>query len=107
MRRSKDAKFDREAYEAQKEKMGDQFVEGSDGAVTDFQPDAERVDAMVAELAKQGSKRKEFHRRRTFKEEKDITFINEENRKFNRQLEKHYGKATAAIKDALERGTAL
>lgn len=90
--------------------MGDDFYE-SGGAVSEekpfHRPSADRLDAMVSELAKQGDKRKEFHRRRTFKEDKDITFINEANRQLNKNLEKHYGKATAAIKDSLERGTAL
>lgn len=109
-RRSRDVVHDREAYEAQKEEMGEGFYEesgesGSSGA--GFKPSAERMDAMVAELTKQSQKRKDFHRRRSFKEEKDITFINEANRKLNKQLDKYYGKATAAIKDSLERGTAL
>lgn len=108
-KRSKDAIFDRSAYEAQKEALGDDFYEAGNasehGGV--YQPSRDRIDAMASELAKQGAKRKEFHRRRTFKEEKDITFINEDNRKLNKQLEKHYGKATASIKESLERGTAL
>lgn len=108
-RRSKDAKFNKEAYEAQKEALGDDFYAEAHevSAPTAFQPEAERIDAMASELSKQGEKRKQFHRRRSFKEEKDITFINEANRKLNRQLDKHYGKATAAIKESLERGTAL
>ena len=109
-RRSKDVVHDREVYEAQKKAIGDDFYdEGESGSFSGlgFKPSADRMDAMVSELAKQGQKRKDFHRRRTFKEEKDITFINEANRKLNKQLEKSYGKATAAIKDSLERGTAL
>lgn len=108
-RRSKDATFDRSAYEAQKEALGDDFYEG--GGDTDasaaHRPSRDRMDAMVAELSKQGGKRKDFSRRRTFKEEKDITFINEANRQFNKKLEKHYGKTTASVKESLERGTAL
>lgn len=105
-RRSRDVVHDREAYEAQKEALGDDFYAEA-GSATVFQAEGERVEAMVAELKKQDSKRREFSRRRTFKEEKDITFINEANRRLNKQLDKHYGKATAAVKDALERGTAL
>jgi pre-mRNA-splicing factor SYF2 len=107
-RRSRDVIHDRTAYEAQKEALGDDFYSDvSTASVSTFKPDSARVDAMVAELDKQGQKRREFHRRRAFKEEKDITFINEANRKFNKQLEKQYGKATAAIKESLERGSAL
>jgi len=108
-RRSRDAKFNKEAYEAQREALGDDFyAEAHQVSVTSsFKPDTDHIDAMAAELKKQADKRSQFHRRRTFKEEKDITFINEANRKLNQQLDKHYGKATAAIKDSLERGTAL
>ena len=107
-RRSKDAIFSKESYESQKQALGDDFYAETDvTTVSTYKPDSERMDAMVAELAKQGTKRKEFHRRRTFKEEDDVTFINEANRQLNQKLDRQYGKATASIKESLERGSAL
>jgi predicted transcriptional regulator len=48
-----------------------------------------------------------FSRRRTFKDEKDVTSIDERNQKFNEKLERNYSKYSNEIKGNLERGTAM
>jgi len=53
------------------------------------------------------SKRAKYSRRRAFDEDEDIDYINERNMKFNKKLERFYGKYTAEIKQNLERGTAI
>ena len=53
------------------------------------------------------SKRSKYSRRRAFDEDADIDYINERNMKFNKKLERFYGKYTAEIKQNLERGTAI
>ena len=40
-------------------------------------------------------------------EDKDITYINERNRKFNEKIDRSYSKYTQEIKQNLERGTAI
>lgn len=52
-------------------------------------------------------KRQKFSRRRAHDEDADIDYINERNAKFNKKLERFYGKYTAEIKQNLERGTAV
>jgi len=53
------------------------------------------------------SKRAKYSRRRPYDEDADIDYINERNMKFNKKLERFYGKYTAEIKQNLERGTAI
>ena len=68
---------------------------------------AENVDRMVAELEAQKKKRADFSRRRTHREARDVTHINDRNEHFNKKLDRAYGEHTAEIKANLERGTAL
>ncbi len=67
----------------------------------------EAVDKMVDDLEKQIDKRSKYSRRRAHDEDEDIDYINERNMKFNKKLERFYGKYTAEIKQNLERGTAV
>ena len=53
------------------------------------------------------SKRSKYSRRRAFDPDSDIDYINERNMKFNKKLERFYGKYTSDIKQNLERGTAV
>ena len=53
------------------------------------------------------AKRSKYSRRRAFDPDSDIDYINERNMKFNKKLERFYGKYTADIKQNLERGTAV
>ena len=52
-------------------------------------------------------KRSKFSRRRQHDEEENIDYINDRNMKFNKKLERFYGKYTTEIKQNLERGTAI
>jgi len=52
-------------------------------------------------------KRSKYSRRRTYDPDEDIDYINERNMKFNKKLERFYGKYTTEIKQNLERGTAV
>jgi pre-mRNA-splicing factor SYF2 len=65
------------------------------------------VDHMAEEIEERVEKRNVFSRRRAFNDEKDITSINERNRRFNEKLERNYGKYASEIKSNLDRGTAL
>lgn len=48
---------------------------------------------MISKLFQaQIAKRKNFHRRRMHDEDKDITYINERNRKFNEKIDRSYSK---------------
>lgn len=51
--------------------------------------------------------RKKFSRRRTFREDAEITYINEENEVFNKKISRAYDQHTKEIKASFERGTAL
>lgn len=65
---------------------------------------------LAADLAKTEAKRKSFHRRRAFVEDRaDISFINDGNLRYNRSLKRAYDgfEQVRKIKDSLERGTAL
>jgi hypothetical protein len=68
-------------------------------------PDA--VDAMVAELNAKQSQRASFSRRRAFRTDADVDYINSRNAHFNKKIERAFGTHTAEIKANLERGTAL
>ncbi|XP_049849140.1 pre-mRNA-splicing factor syf-2-like [Schistocerca gregaria] len=108
-KRSEAVQFSPSQYEAQRLALGDEeFYAGADSLnVHQTKPDDALVEEMVQELQQQQKRREKYHRRRPYKGERDITYINEENKRFNQQLEKHYGKFTSEIKDSLERGTAL
>lgn len=104
-RRQKSLNYSREEYEKQREKYGEGFYEGTD--MSNVNDKQENIDKMVEELEKQEKKRKNFHRRRAYKEDEDVTYINEENRRLNIKINRFYDKYTEDIKESLERGTAL
>ncbi|GFU30008.1 pre-mRNA-splicing factor syf2 [Nephila pilipes] len=107
-RRTKKLKPDMEAYIKEKEKMGEAFYPTKDTIIHGMQGDSkESIDNMVEDLEKQIEKHSKFSRRRRFNDDADINYINERNMKFNKKLERFYGKYTAEIKQNLERGTAV
>lgn len=67
----------------------------------------EAVEAMVAELNAKQAQREAFSRRRAFRMDADVDYINERNAHFNKKIDRAFGKHTAEIKANLERGTAL
>ncbi|XP_065837691.1 pre-mRNA-splicing factor syf2-like [Oscarella lobularis] len=100
---------DVEAYDAQKEKLGDDFYATANTILDPLltAPSKEGVDRMVNDLEKQAAKRAKFSRRRQFFDDADIDYINERNMKFNKKASRYYNKFTAEIKQNLERGTAV
>lgn len=53
------------------------------------------------------SKRKDFSRRRAFKDDADVDYINAGNADFNKKIKRAYDQYTVEIKQNLERGTAV
>lgn len=106
-KRTANISVDMAQYEAAKEadpefyREGDSLLYGQAPKVSE-----EAVDRMVAELNERQKKRKEFSRRRTHYESRDVDSINDRNAHFNKKLERSYGQFTAEIKQNLERGTA-
>ncbi|KAF8070918.1 PCKR1 [Scenedesmus sp. PABB004] len=67
----------------------------------------EAVDAMVAELNAKAAQRAAFSRRRAFRSDADVDYINSRNAHFNKKIQRVFGEVTAEVKANLERGTAL
>ena len=109
-RLTKSLQPDMDHYKRLKEEVGEEvFYAGRDTVIQGAVPkdDPEKVDKMVQDLEKQMEKRSKYSRRRAYDADADVDFINERNSKFNKKLERFYGKYTQNIKDNLERGTAL
>ncbi|XP_067947700.1 pre-mRNA-splicing factor syf2-like [Watersipora subatra] len=102
-------KPDMKEYAEKKEKMGDAFYADVDTlGLEEMHKDTEEgIDKMCDDLEKQIEKRAKYTRRRTHDDDADIDYINTRNAKFNKKLERFYGKYTTEIKQNLERGTAL
>ena len=67
----------------------------------------ERVQALVEDMHEAALRRTKWSRRRTFNEERDVTYINKRNEVYNKKIERAFDPYTAEIKANLERGTAL
>ncbi|XP_063954264.1 pre-mRNA-splicing factor SYF2-like [Lytechinus pictus] len=107
-RLTKQMKPDLDGYERQKEKLGDDIYPDQDTLTqVEFKDTEEGINRMVDDLNKQIEKREKYSRRRAFNEEDDVDYINERNMRFNKKIERFYGKYTAEIKQNLERGTAV
>ena len=98
-----------EEYEKQKSELGDSVYATANTLLTEqsSKPSEEAVDRMVDDLEKQAAKRAKFSRRREFRQDADVDYINERNRKFNVKAGRFYDKYTSEIKQNLERGTAI
>lgn len=96
-KRLRDMPFDKELYE-------EQMKNGIDMSKIDTE---ERKNLLKNDIEQQQEKRNHFSRRRNFYEEQNVDYINERNRKFNKKLERFFGKDSAEIKANLERGTAI
>ena len=70
-------------------------------------PTKTALDKLSSDVKGQMKKRDQYHRRRMFDPDAPIDYINERNRKFNKKLDRFYGKYTEDIKEDLERGTAI
>ena len=101
---------DMDEYERDKRAMGAAFYADADEyvhGVTGADVPQDKIDRMAAELEAQKQKRANFSRRRTHRDDADVTHINERNEHFNRKIERAFGEHTREIKANLERGTAL
>ncbi|RKP26013.1 SYF2 splicing factor-domain-containing protein [Syncephalis pseudoplumigaleata] len=78
-----------------------------DYASVDNKPSEAAIDRLVADVNKQIEKRAKFSKRRTQRDDEDVTYINDTNKKFNRMVSRAYDKYTSEIQENLERGTAL
>lgn len=96
-KRLRDMPFDKELYE-------EQMKNGIDMSKIDTE---ERKNLLKNDIEQQQEKRNNFSRRRNFYEDQNVDYINERNRKFNKKLERFFGKDSAEIKANLERGTAI
>jgi len=67
----------------------------------------ERVQALVEDMHEAALRRTKWSRRRTFHEERDVTYINRRNEVYNKKIERAFDPYTAEIRSNLERGTAL
>jgi hypothetical protein len=66
-----------------------------------------RLSRLVEDIEAQKNKRDNFKRRRTEVEEKDVDYINERNKNFNKKLERNFSKYATEIKANIERGSAI
>ncbi|KAJ7065284.1 SYF2 splicing factor-domain-containing protein [Mycena amicta] len=73
----------------------------------DNKPSEEQIDRVVSKISKDIEKKGKFSRKRTNEETGDITYINEQNRVFNKKIGRFYDKYTQDLRESFERGTAL
>lgn len=68
----------------------------------------EKLDLMASDVLKQREKRAEFSRKKGGNDvDKDLDYINDRNRVYNKKLERNFGNTTAQTKANLERGSAI
>lgn len=104
--------FDQSEYNKQMkllENIKENSIEDTNTKINNdlFTTTEEKKNLLVKDLEAQQQKRRQFSRRRPFYEDKEVDFINERNYKFNKKLERFFGKEAAEIKANFERGTAL
>ncbi|KAF8957491.1 hypothetical protein BGZ46_002181 [Entomortierella lignicola] len=75
--------------------------------LSDAKPDSLAVDRLAADVAKQIDARTRFSKRRAQRDDEDVNYINDANRRFNQKISRFYDKHTKEIRDDFERGTAL
>lgn len=96
------------AYEKRAEKLNKDDIDDSNLAPEDKKKlEQERLDRLVEDIEAQRDKRSHFKRRRMHVEEKDVDYINERNKNFNKKLERNFSKYASEIKANLERGSAV
>jgi hypothetical protein len=66
-----------------------------------------KLAALADDMNEAALRNAQFSRRRTFDEDKDVTYINRRNEVFNKKIERAFDPYTAEIRQNLERGTAL
>ncbi|CAA7266189.1 unnamed protein product [Cyclocybe aegerita] len=73
----------------------------------DSKPSEDAIDRVVSKINRDIDKKGKFSRKRLNEVEGDITYINEQNRVFNKKIARYYDKYTSEIRASFERGTAL
>jgi len=108
-RHTSQLKPDMAKYAEEKAQLGEEFFyPTADTLVQGKHKDSkEAIDRMCTDLEKQAEKRAKFKRRRPYDPEAPIDFVNDQNRRFNRKIERFYGEYTQDIKNNIERGTAV
>lgn len=108
-KRSGKIEFDREEYERQKAKLGEDFYNTNalNYGNEDIKPSSEQLLALKQHVEEIQERRTEYSRRRKWDDNATIDFINERNRNFNAKAKRAYDKYTEEIRENLERGTAL
>lgn len=98
-----------EEYEKQKSDLGESVYATANTLLPEdsSKPSEAAIDRMVDDLEKQAAKRAKYSRRREFRQDADVDYINERNRRFNVKAGRFYDKYTSEIKQNLERGTAI
>ena len=66
-----------------------------------------KLAALADDMNEAALRNAQFSRRRTFDEDKDVTYINRRNEVFNKKIERAFDSYTAEIRQNLERGTVL
>lgn len=80
-------------------------VRGMEGqTLADFE---EAKESLIAEIKDDEAKRARFSRRRRFRDDEDVTYINQRNYRFNKKVSRAYDEFTEELRENLERGTAL
>ena len=96
------------AYEKRIDKLQRDDIDTSNLNEEDLKKlEKERLDRLVEDIEAQKDKRANFKRRRLHVEEKDIDYINERNKNFNKKLERNFSKYAAENKANIERGSAV
>lgn len=96
------------AYEKRTDKLQAEEIDLSTLAEEDKKRiEGNRLDRLVEDIQSQKTKRDNFKRRRTEVVEKDVDYINERNKNFNKKLERNFSKYATEIKANIERGSAI
>jgi len=100
--------FSEDAYNSQAISRGDSFYEGHQSLNAHvFKATEEAKERVAASMQHAAERRQKFSRRRTTLDDEDISGINEQNRHFNKKVQRAFGEYTNEYKQNLERGTAL
>lgn len=103
-KRLKTMEFDQEAYDRQKEALGGDTSMSAGFGFTASEDQKAKLQQAMDKSAEQKAK---FSRRRMHVADEDVNYINEQNRHFNKKMERFFGEYTHETRQNLERGTAL
>lgn len=97
--------FDSEAYKNQLD-VYNKLKETGNLDNYKFEIKDEKKELLVKDVEKRKENAKKFSRVRPLYDEEEVNFINNRNYKYNKKLERYFGKEVAETKANLERGTA-